>query len=111
VLIPGSASIADGLPPTTFIEAFQPDWAESDANITDPNQLAVRTKLFHIQTTALCKIVPQFMASSDDSTLEALIELFDSQTRMLQPQLRSGLGRLHNALLPTEPTLTVPQTY
>ncbi|KPI35057.1 uncharacterized protein AB675_7199 [Cyphellophora attinorum] len=89
-----SASIADGLPPTIFIEAFQPDWAELDANVTDPNQLALRTKLFHIQTTALCKIVPHFMASSDDSTLEALIELFDSQTRMLQPQLRSGLDVL-----------------
>ncbi|KAJ9606353.1 hypothetical protein H2200_009314 [Cladophialophora chaetospira] len=84
----------DGLPPTTLIDAFQPDWADHDGTTAGPSQLALRTKLHHIQSSAICKITSNFMATPDDGVLQALIEMFDAQARMLQLQLHDEIDIL-----------------
>jgi hypothetical protein len=88
-----SASICDGLPPTTLIEPFQPDWADRDGTTATDLQLAWRTKLDHVQCSAICKIVSQSMNHPEDKTMEALIDIFDSEARNIQSQLLDGIGK------------------
>ncbi len=75
-----------------LIDAFQPDWADHDDSIPGPSQLALRTKLHHIQISAISKIVSHFMASPDAGVLEAFIDMFDSQARMMRLQLQDETG-------------------
>lgn len=75
-----------------LVEGFQPDWAEYDNNAITPTSLAVRTKLHHIQSSAICKIVAHLMATPEDRSLEALIDIFDSQARMMLSQLHDEMG-------------------
>ena len=82
-----------------LIESFQPDWADHDGSVTGPSQLALRTKLHHIQASAICQIVSHFMANPDDGVLEGLIEVFDSQARMLRLQMHDEIGEMRSLAL------------
>ena len=75
-----------------LIEAYQPDWADYDANLTNPSQLALRMKLHHIQSSAICKISSYVITAPEDKTLESFIEIFDSQARLLHLQLHEDMG-------------------
>ena len=75
-----------------IVEAFNPDWVDQNTMSPDFNQLALRTKLHHIQSSAISKVVPYIMAPADDASLEGIIEIFDSQARMLQSQLQDDIG-------------------
>ena len=93
-----------------LIEGFQPDWAEYDTtmNAANPTSLAVRTKLHHIQSSAICKIVAHLMGTPDDKSLEAFIDIFDSQARMMLSRLHDETGKPQSSN-PLRHTLTPSQ--
>lgn len=75
-----------------IVESFNPDWVDHNPIGPDLNQLALRTKLHHIQSSAISKIVPYIMGPADDGSLEGIIEIFDSQAHMLRSQLQDDIG-------------------
>jgi hypothetical protein len=91
-----------------LIEGFQPDWAEYDGTAANPTSLAMRTRLHHIQSSAIYRIVAHLMATPDDKSLETLIDIFDSQARMMLSQLHDEMGEPKSPS-PLQDALTLSQ--
>lgn len=87
-----STSISDGLPPPLIMDPFGSCRAESDGNdILD--QIAFRLRVHQVQVNAITKIVSQTMAYTESGTLDALVEIFDSQLSALQSRPREQVGK------------------